>query len=285
MGKLRSIEELKLDSSLQEKFRKTLQESPVLKNTLKTLKGKNKLNVVYSAMDWISVGVEGTKNVDFDIKGIGYNHVNTLKLTQYIICVDLILESIHQLYRVIKDIFKTEYIFKDTKHIFNKKISDESYFKHLRAIFGIHPVNLKSLDGIEEKNSDGKRYFSSWVAFAMSREYDFEVSIYGNDVEEDNSEIIGISLEKINCFVRERYNLLNELIVLVVAFEQETSNQFKGTSISLQGTEKIEILHQLLAESKKRFKVYSYYQALLEYMIECFDNKEKLIKYDLKLLF
>lgn len=272
MGSIKSIEELRLNEGLCHKFRKTVMKSNEFKAICSSLEQKNKMNVIYSTMDWLNVAVEGINSIDFKINGLGYNHQNTLKVTQYIISIDLILESIKQIYRVIEDVFSLKYPFNKTSHIFEKEtLSDEDYFKHLRAIFGVHPVNLNSIDGIENKRNS-TRYFASWVAYSTSKEYDFEVSIYGNNIDEDLINIFGISLFKVNQFVSERYDLLNDVIVAIRSLETTKVESFKGKVITLGNRNIIEDLNILLHENNQRFEYYAGYQLLIEYMLDCFGS-------------
>lgn len=275
LGSIDSIDVLKLDEELCNKFRATVMDSGKFRAICSELDGRNKMNVIYSSMDWLNVAVEGTRTVDFELKGRGYNHQNTLKLTQYIISVDLVLESIRQIYRVAKRVFSLEYPFENTSHIFGQNsLSDEDYFKHLRAIFGIHPVNLKSINGVEEKRSPN-RYFASWVSYDCLGEDDFEVSIYGNAISDDEMNSIGINLLKINRFVRERYDLLNNLIQAIRSLVTTEVEKFKGQNITLKGRDTLEDLNILLNENNKRFQYYIGYKFLLQYMINCFECIDK----------
>lgn len=286
MGSIENIDVLKLDSKLCDNFRETVMASEKFKEICRNIDGRNKMNVIYSSMDWLNVAVEGTNTVDFKLKGIGYNHQNTLKITQYIISVDLILESIRQIYRVAKNVLSLEYPFEKTTHIFEQgSLSDEVFFKHLRAIFGIHPVNLTSINGVEDKKSPN-RYFASWVSYGFDDDNDFEVSIYGNDISDDESKSFGINLFKINNFVRERYELLGDLIKAVESFETAEIEKFKGQIITLEGRDILEDLKVLLEENNKRFHFYVGYKFLLQYMIECFEciTKFDIISFDKTIL-
>lgn len=275
MVSIDSVEVLKLDTQLCDKFRATVMDSDKFRAICSDLDGRNKMNVIYSSMDWLNVAVEGTRTVDFKLKGVGFNHQNTLKVTQYIISADLILESIRQIYRVAKSVFSLEYPFEKTSHIFEQdSLSDEDYFKHLRAIFGIHPVNLKSIYGVEDKKSHN-RYFASWVSYGFLGENDFEVSIYGNDISDDAMNNFGINLSKINRFVRERYELLNNFIQAIRSLETSEVEKFKGQIITLKGRNVLEDLNILLNENNKRFHYYIGYKFLLQYMIDCFGCVDK----------
>lgn len=257
-----NMEDLILDDSLIDSFREEVNSNDQFKGILSNIEDKNKLNVVYSAMDWINVAVEGTKNLDIEVGGFGYNHQNTVKLMQYIMLVDLIFESIRQIYRSLEK-FETNYPYSNSNSIFNKEdLSDDDYFKHLRAIFGMHPVNLNSIDGVKEKN---KKYFASWVAPGLVHGYDFIVEIYGNSVENDDSNFVGINLFELNQYVRERYLLLEDLIKVPKAMTSERYRKYKNKEINLDA-DMASNIQILITENKKRFGSFKGYESLLNYI-------------------
>ena len=67
--------------------------------------------------------------------------------------------------------------------VFKKSISDDQYFTHIRAAFGVHPVNLDSHDGV----ISDKKYFASWSS--GHGRGDFSVYLYSNDPEESDKEL------------------------------------------------------------------------------------------------
>ena len=71
-----------------------------------------------------------------------------MEIVTYITSINLISESIQQLYRVFYN--NKEYPLKKDSSVFkNKQISDDDMFKHIRAVFGAHSTNLKSFNGRE----------------------------------------------------------------------------------------------------------------------------------------
>lgn len=261
--------DLILDEKLIDNFRDQINKHHRFKELCQNIDGKNKLNAIYSAMDWLTVAVDGTKSLNIKTSGFGADHQNTLNLMQYVVIVDLIFESIRQIYRVF-DAFKVKYPYDKTSHIFNQaQLGDDDYFKHLRAIFGIHPVNLKSINGVEESN---KRYFASWVAYGLPGlpdEADFSVQLYGNSIDSDEATTVGISLLKIDKYVRERYLLLEELIEIPKKITEELSLKYKGVEIELS-SDRISNIKTLIIENRKRFGSFQGYGYLLHYMLDMF---------------
>lgn len=162
-------------------------------------------------MDWLNVAVGGLASINLKYGGFGSNHANSINLMQYLVTVDLINESISQLYRVLDD--NSNYPYKDSKDIFEQtEVSDDNYFKHLRAAFGTHPVNLTSIDGKKKKNE--LRYYASWPSYGGIDGFDFVVNLYSNDESNDDSQFIGISIKKIDAYAESRYKLLTHFIVI-----------------------------------------------------------------------
>ncbi len=156
--------------------------------------GKNLWNIICSYMDWIEVAIDGIPYIQLDHKN---PNVASLNLMQLICSMDLVKESVHQLYRV----FKLEYPFKKDHSIFQKQQSDDEYFKHIRAVFGVHPVNLKG--------RDGSRYFASWSTSKL--EGDFATFVYSNksDVEDH---LYSIKINELFQYTNKRYLLLEEVM-------------------------------------------------------------------------
>lgn len=102
-------------------------------------RNKNQWNCICSAMDWITVAVEHL--ADYPKKRAG--NLGSIEMYSYISSVDIIVEAVQQLHRVI--LSTAEQLFsKDTdcfpQNKFNK--NDLDYFKTIRSCFGAHPVNL-----------------------------------------------------------------------------------------------------------------------------------------------
>lgn len=253
---------LQLNESLITEFRDSINRNNYLMEKYKNVDGKNFLNIIYSAMDWLNVAVDGLSSIELEYDGFGYDHVNTVKLMQYLITVDLINESISQLYRVLDD--KSNYPYSNTKQIFNQTdVSDDNYFKHLRAAFGTHPVNLTSING--KKDNNGTRYYASWPSNGRILDYDFIVSLYSNDVLNDESVFMGINIKEIDTYAEERYNLLQNFIDISENMNQDHFNTMIHSEITFNNNH-YEQTSILLSENEKRFGKYRGYENKLEYI-------------------
>lgn len=217
----------------------------------KNVNGKNHWNIICSAMDWITLAADGLPSINVEPKGIGYNHLDTLNLMQYIITIDVMVDSINQLFRVIEGIKKDKDLpLANDRTIFKQtKVSDYNYFKHIWAVFSTHPVNLTSVDGVP--NNDGERFYASWVA-KNSLDGDYYVFLYSNNPDKDELIPFDIKIRDLNLYAEKRYKLLDILIEKVITIKDDHINLYKQSTIPTL-TNPIEQLEVLYEENKKRF--------------------------------
>ncbi|MEO2211035.1 hypothetical protein ABGV40_09220 [Paenibacillus amylolyticus] len=235
---------ISLDYNLITEFRNVVNEHEFYIGLLRDSNGKNKWNLVCSCMDWISV-VAGSLHKLYDFNSDKFTV--TLNLMQYITSVDILSEAITQLYRVIKG--NDLHPLKTDKSIFKQENStDDNYFKHLRAAFGIHPINLTSKDGTNKNNN---RYFASWTSNGWFYEGTFSVVLYSNDPYEEDS-VLELDLWDINKYALSRYNLLYDLISEVKIIINKHIKKYLEVPIYITG-EPIDQLEVLKTENSKRF--------------------------------
>lgn len=170
-------------------------------NKYRNINGKNKWSIICSCMDWITVSTEY-----INLTEIKANNANIISMQVYsmITSYDIIIESVIQLHRVFFDTDKSP--FNDETAIFNKEVSDKSYFKQIRAMFGAHPVNLTGLDG-----DKGKQYFASWSSARLASKHDMSVFLYSNIPGEPDIDF-GIDFELIHKLALKYFNHLNEIM-------------------------------------------------------------------------
>ncbi|MFP3509406.1 hypothetical protein SB775_07010 [Peribacillus sp. SIMBA_075] len=223
--------------------------------------GKNKLNCVYSARDWIQVVVNSIPSIDLKHKN---QDVLSLNMVQFIGAIDLLVESVQQIHRVLNN-DKNYPLLKDNT-TFRKSISDDDYFSHIRAAFGTHPVNLVSKNGIKSK----KRYFASWSS--SSGNGIFSVHLYSNDPNEKDEELT-IDCKELISYCQKRYEHLTGLINIIT----KQATQFKSEQSKILITKKetpLEQLYILRAENKKRFGDDGY-KCEIEELIELYGAPKK----------
>jgi hypothetical protein len=255
---------INIDSELIHKFRDKVNEEEFFRVKFRNIDNKNHWNIICSAMDWISIAAVGLPSISLEPKGSGYDHLETLNLMQYIITIDILAESIIQLYRVLDS--KQPYPLIDDNEIFkHDKLSDDKYFKHVRAVFSTHPVNLDSLDGI--KTGNGERFFASWVASVRFSGFDYVVSLYSNKPEKDDQYSLGLNIKDIYLYAEKRYNLLKSLIHKVEAYNEQHIKYYKEQSIAVE-SDLLKKLYILLEENNKRFGELHAYSSSINYMIK-----------------
>ena len=129
-----------MDASLINKFRNKVNEHNLILHIYRNYNGKNKWNVICSAMDWVQIGVFGS-----DVSALERTNSDqdSVKVITFLSCIDVMWEGIQQLHRVF---YNTDSIpFKGDRNIFHKAMDDNRYWKEIRAAFAAHPCNLETL--------------------------------------------------------------------------------------------------------------------------------------------
>lgn len=223
---------------------------------------RNKWNCICSAMDWIEVSANYLDTHPLS----KIERDGSIELFAIISCIDIIIEAIEQLHRVI---FSTgERVFENDDDCFADnqfRQKDREYFKNIRAWFGAHPVNLH--DPEDPGNRDAKRY-ASWSGNYSGVE-DFSVVLYSNKIGGENI-FLGIKFSQLTAFARKYYNHLSTL-------KDELQKQYKQFCLwkrsevfSCLGSP-AERLQILLDENKKRLDN-TYYRENIEELLRTFST-------------
>lgn len=236
-----------LEQSLIDEFRaKVNDKNNLIAKKFMTRDGKNKWNIICSAMDWIEVTVKGLPYITLkeNIKQLN-SHQESLNLMQVIISVDILIESIFQLHRVL-DI---DYQLKEDHSIFRQtKVSDDLYFKHIRAVFGTHPVNLTSIDGITDPT--GKRFYASWSSIDFTTSDAYQALLYSNDPN-TKDQFFTVHINDICNYADSRYHLLDTLLKKVDSIIQDHIDKYRSKKIVLPDDELLQF-KALREENEKR---------------------------------
>ncbi|WP_195694759.1 hypothetical protein [Priestia megaterium] len=255
---------INLDPNLIDEFRDKVNEKAIFYQHFMNIQNKNKWNLICSAMDWITITVEGLPliNLKRNTIGAGYNALQSLNLMQYVIAVDILVQSIVQLHRALYNT-NTYPLDKDRGIFKQDEISDDIYFKHIRAIFGAHPVSLNSLNGKPTKQ--GERFFASWITEDLIDGNDFSVFIYSNNPDDNKDHSFGISIKDINLYVEKRYNLLHNLMDRVDLILSNHKEEYRKKLIMTNSNkfEQLKILHK---ENIKRLGENEGYASLISYI-------------------
>ena len=234
---------------------------------------KNKWSIISSCMDWISIGINYlSSSIKFDQNA----DVKSMKFYSIISAIDLIVESICQLNRVIlpnitKPFEKFDGIF--SNNIFNKK--DDLYFKDIRAMFGAHPVNLKQ--------NANEKWFASWSTESFEDNNSFELFIYSNEINKQ-MQIIKIPLKDLELYLNQRYEYLEVISEEIIKQYEVFKKELIQEKINIKTTP-INTILELKKETKKRLdtdcysyklnELYMIFSATIEDNIELHEEEKK----------
>lgn len=243
-----------IDIELITKFRdKVNSNSYFVLHRYKNMNEKNQWNIICSCMDWISVAIRNLYNMKNDNNNID---VLSMQTYLYISSIDIIFEAIKQLNRVLAG--NNSIPFENDNSVFKKNtpfehMDDNTYFKHIRATFGAHPVNLNDKSG---------QWFASWPYKDSMNEYDFQVRLYSNKINQDDI-TFGIKFSELNNFLNSRYSYLNDLIEMIDnkynTYVLEQKEQIINTNNNI-----VKQLEILLEEAKNRLNNDYYFYAITD---------------------
>ena len=208
---------MSMDRKLIDTFRDAMNYNGFGAYKFSNINGKNKWNCICSAMDWITVAVDG---IDYNpnLTYIGHRASGSIMVLTLILRIALIKEGIEQLHRVFYD--TNEVFLNDScdvwdKHPFGE--TDNAHFETIRACFGAHPVNIKAYGG-----QDSGRMFASWSYVGFD---DFSVLLYPSSAKGNNIDL-SISFEKLEKYTALRYEHLRDLLSLNTETESFAGDLF-----------------------------------------------------------
>lgn len=224
-------------------------------------------------MDWITVAIEY-------ISETHHRRENSIEVFAYISSIDIIIEAVQQLYRVLCNTKNT--LFAEDKDIFVDNQfgqKDLEYFKTIRACFGAHPVNL---DEPSDSHNKSKRRFASWSGNGFGKG-DYSVILYSNQPDGDHI-CLDINFQQLNAFLIKYYSYLETLINEI----ERQYNDFRLKMISrkfiCEGTP-LERLAILKKECALRLNN-DYYRTTIDELcllyktpISCDNNVEMVVQY------
>jgi len=249
-----------LELRLINEFRGVVNENSFTYFRYSNNRDKNQWNCICSAMDWITVAVEHLAG--YPRKRV--RDLGSIEMYSYIASVDIIVEAVQQLHRVI---FSTsEQLFsKDTdcfpQNKFNK--NDLDYFKTIRSCFGAHPVNLDE-PGKEQDRS--MRRFASWSGGNFGGG-DFSVILYSNQIG-GNDIFLSIDMKQVLTFVQKYYSYLQVLILELKRQYVTFCAEMKSKRFCYSG-DVLSRLHTLRTECKARLNN-DYYRTTIDELILIF---------------
>lgn len=219
-----------IDISKITEFRDEVNQDEFVLSQFKDVNGRDQWGCICSAMDWITVAAEYI--IQFDTER---EYIQSMEMYSYISSIDVVWEGIQQLHRVLFQKQKP-ILFSDRHNCFVNRcfeeMSDNDYFKEIRACFGAHPVNLKG-EGEE-------RLFASWSGNSNES---FSVLLYSSTPDKPFVEM-KISIRELNEFLEERYNYLDVLRKQIQNLRTSFYSYMKGKKILRSGNiiEQLKIL-------------------------------------------
>jgi len=230
-----------VDNELLREFRNKVNKDYMILQIFRNKDNKNKWSVLCSAMDWIEVALEG---IDPALLSKGNDNKSSIKMITFLSCIDILWEAIQQTHRVLYD--TNEIPFKEDNSIFKQEVSDNIFFKAIRACFAAHPVNLQEVYSDDGKN---ERWFASWSGGTFSRK-DFSVILYSNVLDKE-SRFFDVSFAELLEFAKSRYFYLNELMTQIDLIVANFKCKYRKIPIERK-TEIDGRIALLIEENKKR---------------------------------
>lgn len=237
--------------------------------------GKDIWSKICSCMDWLTVAADAIEKPKRH-KNANYT---SLEFTHFITTIDMIVEAINHLWLAIGEATKTKQPYIKDRSIFQKKefdkeLTDEAYFKEIRAWFGIHAVNgnATELEGFKQP----VRFFSSWSTNSRwDEEGTFYIQLYSNNptAEKKYGGRKEIKVDDLLKFVTLRYNTLTQLMSEIDALYSRIKKELKERPVHLDESKpELTQLRQLIEQAKERkltSEFYEYDILTYESFLEC----------------
>lgn len=206
-------------SELAYKFREKANEHGFLCSQYSNKDNRDLWSCICSAMDWIDVGVEFIDNFQPPHRP---RLLNCMEIFSFIQAIDITYEAIKSLYWVLvndgNESKKNHSPFYKEKGCFSlikdNKITDDKFFKEIRACCGAHPTDLNTcISDNKDNDSDDKikhqKRYASWTYGENSGS--FSIILYPDNVSNEKIYIEIFYRELIDYF-EKRFYYLNDLI-------------------------------------------------------------------------
>lgn len=235
---------INLDLELNSKLSKVINDNEILTEHLKSAfhhpsqKGREKkeanaYNCLCAGLDRIKDTVKHLNNleIDNDSEDGLYAFYDFLNYSQTLIdCIQII----GNIFNITDELKKEIRCF---KNIQNKKGTDEKYFKYLRSLCTIHPIETSYHSDFQGKEPEWCPYVLSTNSIVSSlRKYDdkkpdFIAVVYRNDVE--FSKRVPIYLEELFTYVQNRYTFIKTITKKAEQYYSNEVNKLKEKHILL----------------------------------------------------
>lgn len=172
----------------------------------------SKENIIHSSIIWIRFCVN-----QINESRIFNGSTKSIELYTLISIIDTLKESLDQIYRVLYNTDNNEYgddkalCFKDLPEPYNK-LKNSQCFKEIRAIFAIHPSNLKMPDNKEDRRYADLCYAKSEFSKIANRKGDFYTRIWTRTKNDEGTIYFPLYVEDLVDYSKLIYTQLENFI-------------------------------------------------------------------------
>lgn len=262
-----------MNEDLIKEFRDAVNANDFVLFKYKNNQDRNHWNCICSAMDWITVAIEY-------ISKDHHKREDSIEVFAYISSIDIVIEAVQQLYRVLCNTKKT--LFAEDKDIFADNQfgqTDIEYFKTIRACFGAHPVNL---DEPSETHNKSKRRFASWSGNGFGKG-DYSIILYSNQPDGDYI-YLDINFKQLNAFLIMYYSYLETLINEIERQYNEFRSKMASRKFKCEGKPLIRLA--ILGKECALRLNNDYYRTIIDELcliyetpVSCDNNIEMVVQY------
>ena len=215
-NKLEKRENKILNESLIEQFSKLFQNYLKGYKLSYFLRSKednfSKENIIHSSIIWIRFCVH-----QINESKIFNGSTKSIELYTLISIIDTLKEGLDQIYRVLYNTDNNEYgddkelCFKDLPEPYNK-LKNSQCFKEIRAIFAIHPSNLKMPDSKEDRRYADLCYAKSEFSKIANQKGDFYTRIWTRTKNDEGTIYFPLYVEDLVDYSKLIYTQLENFI-------------------------------------------------------------------------
>lgn len=173
----------------------------------------SKENIIHSSIIWIRFCVN-----QINESRIFNGSTKSIELYTLISIIDTLKEGLDQIYRVLYNTDNNEYgddkalCFKDLPEPYNK-LKNSQCFKEIRAIFAIHPSNLKMPDNKEDRRYADLCYAKSEFSKIANRKGDFYTRIWTRTKNDEATIYFPLYVKDLIDFSKLIYSQLEQFII------------------------------------------------------------------------
>ena len=258
-------------SELARRFREKANQNAFLLAKYSNIDGKNLWNCICSAMDWIDVGVQ---YIEESQPSGSHSLRNCMEIYSFLAAIDITYEAIISLFWVLQKngdsstrdrtpFYKDKGCF---SAVTNWTISDDKFFKEIRACCGAHPTDLQTY--ISDDKSEKKQYrYACWTY--SETHSSFNIMLYPEKATGETIVVEILYAELIDYF-EQRFNYLNVLIKRIDDLYDEYKKEKKNETIP-RSDNPLEQLFFLKEANKQRLNN-EYYDGVIDALISFFST-------------